>query len=460
VKSAGDKWMMGTLAVAILAGVVFTTAAIGAPDGTETISLGLDLLSGLLAFAFAGRVLLSFLPAGHVGSFRPRELATTWATSHLLGIGALGFTNALLTTDVGESWVRLVGHPLALLSPWIVLLGVRLISSPGAIAPQHQHTREHLVGWARMLPTVFALSAIYLLRAVTSASVTTSVDLSNTYLGSAVSAFFDHAAMISPGFAWASWTATALLVIYGLKSARRAPVTRWLLGIALLFTPFAAECISLAREELVTTLLFVGGASFGIGWLRHADRRSRSIAVISTLSLILSSWNGWLLAACAIAPLILLTHKVSRRPLALVAGGLWLFAAWPIAGRNTHQIGTIEPDWVTADYWPRIQTWFSTENFALLFVLVTLLTVKGLASYRSRTPRPTDNIASQPSRELIFVLLVSACAFLALHRGFVWPPAELAATELESYWQKLSSLIVLPVAALATGLAAMRGEAK
>ena len=441
------------LAVAVLGGVHFTQIALSGIAVAPTDSLGFRWLGGLLAFAFAGRVLLSFFPAGHLGSFRPRALATTWATSHLLGVGALGFTNVLLCTAPGAVLVNWIGRPAALLAPWIVLLGIRRISSPGAIVPQHQWARERLVGWTRSLPFVFLLSALYLLRAVQIAPRTAAVDLRGTYLGGAVSAFFDHTQMISPSFAWASYVATALLVVHGLNSARRSPATSWLLGSALLVTPLASECIAQAREELVSALLLTGGAVFGIAWLRRADRRSRAIAMFALLSSILCSWSGWLLAASAIAPLLLCTHKNSRRSFAVTAGALWLFIAWPIAGRVTHQIGVVEPYWVTTNLWSRVQLWFSAEPFSFLLPVLAIGFLFGLSTYRRRIPHPAEAAPIPPTRELIFLLSLFVFATMALHRGFIWLPTGMAEAEAGRYWTKLTGLITLPIAALVTGLA-------
>ncbi len=450
--------MGGALGLIAVVGVVATQLAIGDLPGSGKTPAVVETLLGLLAFAGVGRVLLSLLPAGQLGSFEPRALATTWATSHLLGVCALGFTNVVLTTDLGTSLVNFIGRPAALLAPWLIILAARLLSLPGAIAPYHNPTREKCRGFARALPLLFALAAALQLRAVLAAPATFLVDLSHTFFGQTTAAFFTGGSLISPVFGWASWIATALLVVHGLASARRSPALRWLIGIAVLLTPFAATSIAFAHAELVTAMCFTGGAAFSISWLRHGDRRSGALAVIAFLSQILSSWSGLALAAFAITALVITTPLPSRKSLALKAGALWLFFAWPIAGKFTHQLAFDISDWPSASIFDRALAALSPAHFALLFPVFLLLTVRGLILRRAHSQHPADPIAARPGRELAFTLLLFALAFAALQYSFVGLP-EGASEELGTQtWANLANLIVLPLAALTAGLAALRGE--
>jgi len=81
----------------------------------------------LLVFAFVGRVVLSLLPPGPLGSHSPRDLVTTWAASHLLGSGVLAVQEAVYP----EGWLGLQW----LLAPWVVIGVLRLATLPGRILP-------------------------------------------------------------------------------------------------------------------------------------------------------------------------------------------------------------------------------------------------------------------------------------------------------------------------------------
>ena len=454
---AGDRFVWIALGVAIVVGLVMTQRAIGAAPSAGPEIAWLETLFGLLVFSGVGRVLLSLLPAGSLGSFLPRSLATTWATSHLLGVSALGFTNIALSTGIGAPLVEALGRPLALVAPWLVVLVARVLSLPGAIVPGHEHSRERATGLSRFLPHLFALAAAFLLRAVWAAPATPVADLSNTFLGEATATFFSGGSMISPIFAWSSWIATVLLVLHGLETARRSPAFRWAFGLALLFTPFAADSIAFARSEVLTAMFFGGGAAFAVSWLRHGDRRSASLAVIAFLSQILTSWNGLSLAAAAIGALVLCTPAPSRKSIALRAGALWLFT-WPIAGQITHQMGEVFFDFPAASLFDRVRFALVPANFGVLVPAFLLLGVRGWRARRTNPQHPAERVAERPGRELKFALLLLVFAFLTLRFSFLWLPENASIEVRAESWANLATLIVLPVAALTAGLAAIRGE--
>jgi len=451
------------LGVAIVVGLVMTQRVMTERVITAAPSAGTELawletLFGLFVFSGVGRILLSLLPAGSLGSFRPRSLATTWATSHLLGVSALGFTNIALSSGLGAPLALTLGRPFALVAPWLVVLVARVLSLPGAIVPGHEHTRERLTGLSRFLPHLFALAAALLLRAVWSAPATPVADLSNTFLGEATAAFFSGGSMISPVFAWASWIATVLLLLHGLETARRSPALRWAFGLALLLTPFAADSIAFARSEILTAMFFGGGAAFAVSWLRHGDRRSASLAVIAFLSQILTSWNGLSLAAAAIVALVICSPVPSRKSIALRAGALWLFVTWPVAGQITHQMGEAFFDWPEASMVDRVRFALVPANFGVLVPAFLLLGIRGWRARRANPRHPAERIAERPDRELKFAVLLLVLAFLTLRYSFLWLP-ENASPELRAEsWANLAALIMLPVAALTAGLAAIRGE--
>src|SRR5688572_17286887 len=91
----------------------------------------------LLAWLFAGRVLLSFLPPGEVGSHAWRELPATVATSLVLG--------CLAASLVGPTWALGIALGLAL---------VRWFTLPGAMVPRHRPPGER----TRALDLVLALA--------------------------------------------------------------------------------------------------------------------------------------------------------------------------------------------------------------------------------------------------------------------------------------------------------------
>ena len=453
----GERGIGLALGAVLVVGVVMTERALGeAPFDAPPLAV-FETLLGLLVFAGVGRIALSLLPAGSIGSHRPRELGTTWATSHLLGVSALGFTNIALSSGPGAALVDLLGRPLALVVPWLVVLGVRVLFLPGAIVPGHEHTRERATGLARFLPHLFVLAALSLLRAVSAAPAEPAVDLSHTFLGEACSAYFSGASLVSPVFAWASWVALVLLVLHGLESARRSPALRWALGLALLVTPFAAVSIASSSGELLCAMFLGGGAAFALSWLRHGDRRSAALAVIAFLSQILCSWNGLNLAAAAIVVLVFMTPAVSRKTLALRAGIAWL-CAWPIAGQITHQLGEALYDWPAAGLIERLLHAFHPIEFGVLVPVLLVLGFRGWRARATHPPHATEPIAKPPERELNFVLLLLALAFLALRFSFVWLP-EGASDELRlETWANLANLILLPLVALAAGLLAIPGE--
>ena len=107
-----------------------------------------NLLGGLLGlalFAFAGRVILSFLPPGEPGYHRPAKLPATWAASHLLGLIAFHSLEVLVSPFPFRITVARFVTPFALLAL------VRWIALPGAMvprasrAPERPPERRHLL---------------------------------------------------------------------------------------------------------------------------------------------------------------------------------------------------------------------------------------------------------------------------------------------------------------------------
>ncbi|MDF1800827.1 MAG: hypothetical protein P1V81_16760 [Planctomycetota bacterium] len=90
----------------------------------------------LVATALVGRVVLSLLPQGlpgehGLGGGESGGLAVTWAASHLCGVILLPL-QALLFARLG-----LPTTPLVLVLPWLLPLGLRVLTLPGDMVPRH-----------------------------------------------------------------------------------------------------------------------------------------------------------------------------------------------------------------------------------------------------------------------------------------------------------------------------------
>ena len=93
---------------------------------------------------FVGRVLLSFLPPGPLGSHRPRDLAATLAASYVIGVIAWLLLRVVMR-DPSAAYTAFVAIGG-------VLLFVRCITLPGAMVPRHQPAEEPDTSAARLLP--------------------------------------------------------------------------------------------------------------------------------------------------------------------------------------------------------------------------------------------------------------------------------------------------------------------
>src|SRR5258705_6874693 len=190
--------------------------------------------------AFAGRVLLSFLPPGIPGRHGPRDLPATWAASHLLGSVALVFEQELLD-ELGLAPTRAF-----FLSPWLLLALARWITLPGAMVPRHEPLSDRPGPLARLL--LFASAACVV-----------------------ASPFIRNAALDRPTVHHvADSLALLALAAFALAAARRAPLARALcvLGLAAIL----AAAIATGRADPIPLGLGLGaGPSLAIPWLRRGD---------------------------------------------------------------------------------------------------------------------------------------------------------------------------------------------
>jgi hypothetical protein len=251
-------------------------------------SEALGALAVLAERAFAGRVLLAFLPPGLPGRHGPRDLPATWAASHLLGSVALLFEQELL--------LRLDVNPTSalFLAPWLLLALARWITLPGAMVPRHEPLSDRPSPLARVL--LF----------VSTACVFGSVALRH--------ADFDQGATVSA----ANALALLALAAFGLAAARRAPVARALCVLALA-AALAAAIATDRTEPIALALLLGGGASLAVPWLRRGDRRAVAIAVVAFGGLALLGPRPTLIGAAGLFALRVHTPAPARPGLTFAA---------------------------------------------------------------------------------------------------------------------------------------------
>lgn len=308
----------------VLAVVGVVLAWVGALEGSAAADAALPSrapfvaeLLALLAVALVGRVLLSLLPPGPLGSHRPPDLPTTWAVCHLLGLLALTVQARLFSAagTGGES-------PLLWTVPWILLAGARLVTLPGAMVPRHGLRSEAPSRAARLLGLAAALAALAPLGAslpgidlwplgAPPALGTTEARggllegcaLVATRLG-ADSA--DAAALLGP----CTFAALLQLLAHGLATARRHTGERRLALLLLAAAPLGFE-LGQVRPALASALLAAGaGGALGLGWVRRADRRELWLAALACGGLGLA---GEVPSACAgLAALVLASAAPAR----------------------------------------------------------------------------------------------------------------------------------------------------
>ena len=273
---------------------------------------------GLLVLALVGRVVLSLLPPGPLGSHTPRDLPVTWAASHLLGTLIAGLSLAAFEprTPLGLA---------ALLLPWAPVAGLRIATLPGAMVPRHDLRLQAtdraptaltaLVLLAALLPCVLVAidfrppaaeepTAPWLAAHGPPLPVAAELLLNGLGLGAQA----DQAWRL---FVPATWAALLVLLAHALELARRDPWGRTAVVVlgALTILPVAQVVLS---DGTVLSAAFSGAAACAfVPWLRRADRRARWLALLALAGLAAS--GAALLALVGVAALLAATPGPSRR---------------------------------------------------------------------------------------------------------------------------------------------------
>lgn len=319
---------------------------------------------GLLAVAIAGRLALSLLPPGDVGSHAPRDGPLTWAVSHALGtlafalLGGLGFLGSI--------------HPAWLFALGGAALVARVFTLPAGMVPRHDPPAETPNGLARLL-------AIAILVVIASAWVRE----------------LRHPTELGPART-ATWTALVILIGYALERARRAPAGRRCAQLIAACGAFALAS-EIRADEWVLMFFFGAGCAFLIPWLRRADRRALALSALSFAACLPWRARGWPLALAGVCALIAWTPRPSRSAA----------LRWSAAALGSVGLLSIRAPWqLVSD--PAAS---STAGWILASVALLVGAPSALSSRaRNRNARGVDG----PGRELAALLTILALSALGL----------------------------------------------
>lgn len=273
-------------------------------------------LPGLVLVLVVGRIVLALLPAGPLGSLRPRDLPTTLAASFLFGL--VGTTLGPLA--FGDP--RAPGLGLAFW-PWLGLGTWLWWSGPGAMVPRHEPAHERETAGSRALRFGCALLVLLVFALVGVEPVPPplrTIAAGELPLLAVPLALLRRLAFGELGaeaarrlVLVASWMALLVLVARALADGRRAPVDRRTVVLAgfLVLVPFA----ELVRgTEATLSAVFLGaGCACAVPWLRRADRRARHAALIAFAA---CGWAGrFELGLLGIVVLVFATAAPARKAL-------------------------------------------------------------------------------------------------------------------------------------------------
>ena len=455
----------------ILTGGLFTTFVLlvvrSALDRGHVAGLPMLLaaLPGLVVIAVVGRIVLSLLPAGPLGSHRVAALATTWAVSHLLGSLALAVEMTLLPPRPGPRYLAL------LLLPWVVIGAARIATLPGAMVPRHEPPREREQRSARRLRRAFAVvTALIPLWTLIVFSADPSPDYDPAFDPEHALPWSEIGAeQASPRRSFllpttpevlvlltgvgpaghAAWrlvvpisvVALLVLVAHGLEQARRAPAGRSVcaLALALALGPWAVSACDPGGELFLRAVGLGAGVALALSWVRRADRRALSLACLCFAGCALA--GGPWLAAGGWCGLIAATARPARQR-ALVAGGssalLAALVLWrALALDDRVRIGPVAAEAFGPD-WLRLTTWFvlpAVGTAAIWFVYAVL--------FRRSDPSAPDR-ADEPTREWVAVGVPLLAGLVGMASLGAWPHG--------------LAMTLLPVAAIFTALVLVRSE--
>jgi hypothetical protein len=434
----------------------------GATLGPGTLTSAVPLL---LAALFAGRVILSLLPPGEPGGHRPRELASTWAASHLLGTAAL-LAWGLLAPRVGLPADRLT--PFLVL--WFAVAFARTAFLPASLVPRHAPAEEAPGFLARSLVIVVVMLGLVPLVLAVAGPPSTGLYTSVAWDGGPAAPGFDgelRRLIAGPGIGEravvvASWFALLVLVAHGLRAGRRAPAGRLGVLLVLALSPLPVLGAAAGSADVTVALFVAGGAAMLVPWLRRADRRAGALAILAFAAAALAAPRGLpcavagLIAAVALAPrplrgraalgaglaglLIVLPAYAQQLEYGLRAPLVDLSAPGP-AGRAGALIGAAAARDVYGIGWP----------------LAAAAGVWGLLRLRRTRPGPAGTVEPARRELVALVLLVG----IALALSALAPVTYARWADEEGAGLFLAALVLqplAPVAALIAGLVLVRPE--
>jgi len=360
--------------------------------------------------AIAGRVALSFLPPGRVGSHRGRDAATTLATSLVLGLPCWAWPISLIERQLDH--YSPVGFAEALLATatvtaaWLVVGLARWRLGPHAIVPQREIVLPRPM-WTTL--PILAACTVPLWRV------------------SVVS--------------W--WSALSLVLVSefalrGFDLARRPPVATTLVVLAIVAGLQLDPWAGLAAPAVPVA----AGAAFSIEWLRRADRRALWLAAIAfALS---SAWSNVLWIA-GLASLIGATHRNAR-------GAAWRacgFATLVVVLKQLTSMNDVRMFRASGEHGASpVAALASLGPWAAIWIACGVGVVAALAGLNGGAMRVRSG--DPPTRETraVAVFVAAALALYAIESAI--PGREMLA--LRTDWSALLATL-LPAGALVFGLA-------
>ncbi len=344
----------------------------------------IETLLELLEITFVGRLLLSFLPPGEVGSHRLRDLPVTIATSYLLG---------LVAQQAIASWAGLFdAQPNIWLVrvAWMLVLALRVLTLPGAIVPRGQV--EHELGGTLTIVTWIACVVL----------VALGFRYEVIFEGNPNQLERPYYVARDIGENTLNVGVLCILLDHGMRTARRAP-----LGRALAIATALVAALTFGAADGIASVSYgmlkpIGGAVFAIAWLRRADLRALTIAAI-----LFARTGSWSAPSC-LAILTLATPRTSvRRALGTAIGAFAVVGAPEVIDSLRY-----EPDYSDLTLGRRLlEAWHSLLRLPLVAFVVLFVVAATCAMIQRwrRSPTERSQRVDPPGREF-----VALCALLAV----------------------------------------------
>jgi hypothetical protein len=326
----------------------------------------LDPVLTLLFLSAAGRILLSWLPAGEPGGHAPRELPVTWAAAFALG--GIAVLYELLFQQSFQLYQNADREPeFEVFLVWFALGAVRIVTLPAGLVPRHAPTTVRIGALERGL----------LLLAV---SIALAVILRR----------FDEYWQRAVGFAFLA--AILLLLEHGLAVARRDARSRRMLLVLL-----AVGSWWIVREwgwrEFAAALFCTLGAVGAVGWLRRADARGLWLSVAGLSAVVFLDPARWPIGAAGAVALVVATARPSRL---LAAGCFGICIALAAIAMKFH--------------WPELELGVTSA-----WIPPAALAAFGAAMLFLLPPASQDESSiDPPRREIVFLGLLQALSCSAL----------------------------------------------